>query len=111
MVSFKGIGQWCATFMGEALQEGCVVKVGDAGVAAPCAAGEDFVGVVLCAEKDAAAVQVGGFAQVRWSGAAPDKAYVALVADGQGGVQLGESGRKYWVVDKDESTQSVMILL
>ena len=111
MVSFKGIGQCCATFMGEALEEGCVVKVSAAGTAAACEAGEAFVGMVLCSEKDVATVQVSGFAEVKCSGSAPAVGYVALVADGKGGVQSGEGGKKVWVVDKDETEQTVMILL
>ena len=111
MVSFKGIGQCCATFMGEALEEGCVVKVSAAGTVAQCEADEAFLGVVICAEEDAATVQVGGFAQVKYSGSAPAVGFVSLVADGKGGVQSGEGGKKVWVVDKDETEQTAMILL
>ena len=111
MVSFKGIGQWCATFMGAQLQEGSVVKVNANGEAAACENGEAFIGAVICTDGEAATVQLGGFAEVSYSGTAPALGYTGLVADGKGGVQAGESGEKHWVVDKDETAQRVMILL
>ena len=40
MVSFNGIGQWCATFLGENIPEGSVVKVSEAQTVAACGAGE-----------------------------------------------------------------------
>ena len=39
MVSFNGIGQWCATFLGEDITLGSVVKVSGAQTVAACAAG------------------------------------------------------------------------
>ena len=109
-VSFEGIGQWCATFLGEA-QEGSVVKVDGAGKIAPCEAGDAFCGAVVSAKGDACTVQMGGFATLGYGGEAPALGYTALAADGQGGVQSGESGEKYWVVDRDETGKTVTVLL
>lgn len=130
-VSFEGIGQWCATFMGD-VQEGHVVKVDGAGAAAECQAGDAFCGAAVWARKDACTVQMGGFARLRYSGAAPALGYTALCADGKGGVQSagGQSGggteeaqsaggtegaqgggRSYWIVDVDESDGTVTVLL
>ena len=39
-ISFEGVGQVCATFGGEGLTEGHVVKITDNGTVGPCAAGE-----------------------------------------------------------------------
>ncbi len=111
MVSFKGIGQWCATFMGAQLQEGSVVKVSKNGEAVACESGDGFIGAVICIDGEAATVQLGGFAEVTYTGTAPTLGYVGLAADGKGGVQASESGKTYWVVDKDETAQSIMILL
>ena len=112
-VSFEGIGQWCATFMG-GVTEGHVVKVDSGGCVAGCAAGDPFCGVAVCAREDACTVQMGGFAAVGYSGAAPALGYTALTADGKGGVQSAgeaEGGVSRWVVDRDESGKTVTILL
>ena len=47
-VSFHGIGQVCATFLGDGT-EGQVVKMSGKGTVAACSAGESFCGVALCA--------------------------------------------------------------
>ena len=129
-VSFEGIGQWCATFLGD-VSEGSVVKVSGAGQAAACEAGDPFCGAVVCAGEDACTVQMGGFVTVPYSGTAPAPGYAALTADGLGGVQAAggaaaaavsedqetaqgttaPAGRSYWVVDVDESGRTVTILL
>ena len=111
MVSFKGIGQWCATFMGAELSEGSVVKVSAAGEVSACENSDGFIGVVVCTDKDTATVQLGGFAELSYTGTAPELGCVGLAADDNGGVLASESGEKYWVVDKDEAAQTVMILL
>jgi len=108
-VSFEGIGQWCATFLG-AVQEGGVVKVDGAGHAAPCQAGDAFCGAAVCAGEDACSVQMGGFAVLSYSGEAPAMGYTALSADGNGGVQSG-GDKCYWVVDRDEAGKTVTVLL
>ena len=62
----------------------------------------------------ACTVQMGGFAAVGYSGAAPALGYTALAADGLGGVQSAgeaEGGVSRWVVDRDESGKTVTILL
>ena len=70
-VSFEGIGQVCATFLGSGLTEGQVVKVSGRGTAAPCGEGDPFCGVAVHSAGDACAVQVRGFASVEFSGEAP----------------------------------------
>ena len=131
-ISFEGVGQVCATFLGSGLTEGQVVKLTGNGTAGACAADDGFCGVALCCKEDACTVQMGGFAAVGYSGAAPALGYTALTADGKGGVQsagqtgeesggqdsgaaasapAGQAGRSYWVVDRDESGKTVTILL
>lgn len=85
-VSFEGIGQWCATFLGD-VSEGGVVKVSGAGQAADCEAGDPFCGAAVCAGEGACTVQMGGFVTVPYSGTAPAPGYTALTADGLGGVK------------------------
>lgn len=112
-VSFHGIGQVCATFLG-AGTEGQVVKMSSAATVAPCSAGDDFCGVAVCAKGDACAVQVAGFVTVPYSGgAAPSVGYAMLSADGDGGVKTAatNAGREFLVVDVDTDAETVTILL
>lgn len=110
-VSFHGIGQVCATFLGSGT-EGQVVKVSGQDTVAPCSAGNSFCGVAVCVKDDACCVQVAGFATVPYSGdAAPSVGYAALSADGEGGVKSDENGREYLVVSADTTAKTVTILL
>ena len=111
-VSFQGIGAWCATFMGEELKEGQVVKVSGSGAAAACAAGDDFCGVVVKAGPETCAVQLGGMAAVAYSGTAPELGYTALCADGSGGVKTAtDGGRSLLVAAVDTAAQRAVIKL
>ena len=112
-VSFRGIGQVCATFLGSGT-EGKVVKVSGASTVAPCSAGDDFCGVAVCVKDGACAVQVAGFVTVPYSGeTAPSVGYAMLSADGDGGVTTAEAnaGREFLVVDVDTVAETVTILL
>ncbi len=113
-VSFNGVGQVCATFLGEKLAEGHVVKLTGNGTVGECAAGDAFCGVTTHCCGDACTVQVCGFATVRYSGSAPTVGWSALLADGSGGVKAagtGETGRQMPVVDVDTTGKTVTILL
>ena len=109
-VSFHGIGQVCATFLG-AGTEGQVVKMSSAATVAPCAADDSFCGLAVCAKDDACAVQVAGFVTVPYSGTAPSVGFAKLAADGDGGVKTAENGREYLVVSTDTTAETATILL
>lgn len=111
MVSFNGIGQWCATFLGEDIPEGSVVKVSEAQTAAACGAGDPFCGVAVAGRDGAVSVQVGGFVTVGYSEGTPAVGFTGLSANGSGGVKSDESGVKRWVVETDETAQTVTVLL
>lgn len=86
-VSFEGVGQVCATFLGGKLTEGQVVKLTGSGTVGACSAGDSFIGAALCCKDDACTVQVGGFVTVSYTGTAPTVGWCALTADGNGGVK------------------------
>jgi len=109
-VSFKGIGQWCATFLTDGTAEGSVVKISGAGSVSACGAEEPFCGVVICGREDAASVQLGGFARVGYSGELAE-GYCHLAGDGSGGVKVSEGGKAYWVAAVDSTEKRAMILL
>lgn len=113
-VSFEGVGQVCATFLGSGLTEGQVVKMTGQGKVGPCGDGDDFCGAALCCREDACTVQVRGFVTVGYSGdAAPGPGFTALCANGTGGVRAaGESGgRAYLVAATDAAAKTATILL
>ena len=91
-VSFHGIGQVCATFLGTGT-EGQVVKMSDRDTVAPCSDGNSFCGVAVCVKDDACCVQVAGFVTVPYSSTVPSVGYAKLSANGAGGVKTDESGR------------------
>ena len=109
--SFEGIGQWSATFACDGVQAGQVVKISGGGTVAPCAAGEDFCGVALTAGRDgrACAVVLGGMVTAAFTGTAPAPGWTGLAADGRGGVQAADSGRKYLVADTDGETVTFVL--
>ena len=115
-VSFEGVGQVCATFLGGRLAEGQVVKLTGNGTVGACGDGDHFIGAAICCKDDACTVQVGGFVTVSYSGAAPAVGWSALAADGKGGVKAagsGEtgSGRLLPVASVDTIAKTVTILL
>lgn len=131
-VSFEGVGQVCATFLGGKLTEGQVVKLTGSGTVGVCSAGDSFIGATLCCKDDVCTVQVGGFVTVSYSGTAPTVGWCALTADGNGGVKTAaaeaaaleeagssgtagsgktESSRMLPVVSVDTATKTVTVLL
>lgn len=115
-ISFDGIGEVAATFQ---VEESSALKAGDAA----CLTGDMQVGlgktgdipcgVVLSVAKDGCAgVQIGGLAQVRYSGTtAPQAGWCALCADGAGGVSIPEKPETGTQADTQAGTHSAMYLV
>ena len=111
-ISFEGVGQVCATFLGGSLTEGQVVKMTSGGTVGACSAGDPFCGVALCCKDDACAVQVRGFVSVSYSGTAPTVGWNTLAADGNGGVKTVTSGGMTCLAaDVDTTAKTVTIML
>lgn len=114
-VSFQGVGQVCATFLGSGLQEGQVVKMSGRKTVSACADGDGFCGVALCCREDACSVQVGGFVTVKYSGTVPSAGWAELYANGSGGVRgPGEKetgGVRCLVADADTTAKTVTLML
>lgn len=110
-ISYKGIGETCATFevaSGVTLTEGMPVKLSANGTVTACASADKFIGVVESVREGFASVIVGGFVTAAMSGTAPALGYVALVADGAGGVTAG-SGNSYLIVSVDTDTVTILL--
>ena len=110
-ISFEGVGQVCATFLGAGLTDGQVVKITDNGTVGACSAGDAFCGVALCCKDDACTVQVSGFVTVKYSGTAPKPGWTGLAADGEGGIKSAGSGTAYLVADVNDEAKTVTIML
>ncbi len=110
-VSFDGIGERLVTFLANNVTKGHVVRISAAGTVSECAANGAFDGVCIFTEDGTAAVRLGGFVTVGYSGSAPGYGRAVLVANGLGGVKAAESGDTYVVVDKDTAAHTVTIIL
>lgn len=115
-ISFEEIGTVAATFYtGEGVERGMAVKMGASETVEPCQAGDRICGVALSVAGDKmGAVQVSGFARVRTEDAAVTPGWMALVADGRGGVKkaaTGEVGGEYLVVSTDAVEKTAVVLL
>lgn len=114
-VSFQGVGQVCATFLGSGLSRGQIVKISGRGTVAACSDGDRFCGAAVCCRDDACSVQVGGFVTAGYSGNAPGVGWTALCADGSGGVRVlkaGETGgAAYLLADVDTAAKTVTFML
>lgn len=110
-VSFEEIGRLSVTFAAESGEAGQVCKVTGNAAVSPCAADEVFCGVMEGIRGGFAGVQLHGFATVSYTGTAPSVGYCNLVADGNGGVKTGSSGRSYLVVNVDPAAETATIEL
>lgn len=111
-VNFNGIGDKTVTFKADTATEGYVCKVSANGTVANCAAGDKFIGVARHIRAGYADVQLGGYAQLSYTGTtAPTLGWCALSADGSGGVKADAAGRQYLVVEMDASKGTLGIFL
>ena len=111
-VSFEEIGAVAASFLaGDNAQKGQMVNISTADTVDGCSADGRFCGLALdVAEDGMACVQVAGFARVPCSDAGVTPGWVALAADGKGGVKKAASGgREYLVVSTDGQTAVVLL--
>lgn len=111
-VSFEEIGQMAATFQANSgLSLGQVCKLTENGTVGPCAAGDDFCGVVSVQRGGYAAAVVRGFVTLPYTGdTAPAVGWCTLAADGNGGVAVPESGgRSILVVCVENGTVTVLL--
>ena len=110
-VCFEDIGHMSATFAAASGEAGQVVKVVDNGAVAPCEEGEAFCGVLEGVRKGFAAVQLHGFVTLPYTGSAPALCYNTLVANGNGGIKIGSSGKDCLVVSVDTDVMVATIEL
>lgn len=113
-ICFEGVGQTAATFQvdGDSLLPGMAVTLAGSGTVGLGADGDAPCGVLLGGVRSgAAAVQIGGAAQVGYTGTAPEAGWQELVCDGQGGVKTAAGGLKCLVLAVDEDGKTAVIKL
>ena len=114
-ICFEGVGQVTATFKadGGEVRPGMAVSLTGYGAVGPGAAGDARGGVVLGGVRGgAAAVQIGGVAQVGYSGAVPKAGWQELACDGQGGVKaVSTGGLKCLVLAADTQDKTIVVKL
>ena len=117
-ICFEGVGQVAATFRvkdGEDSQAGMAVTLKKSGTVELGTDGDAVCGVLLGSVRGgAAAVQIGGVAQVGYSGEkAPGVGWQKLACDGKGGVRIAanDGGARCLVLAVDEDKKSVVVKL
>lgn len=111
-ISLSGYNEAVATLIcGENAKKGDIVKISENYTVAPCAAGNDFAGVILSASEGRAAVQLGGSVTLPYSGTAPALGYTAVSADGAGGIKADTAGRKMLIFAVDTDAKLADIIL
>ena len=111
-ISFDAIGEKYVTFAaGENAEAGKVCKVDAEQTVNACAQGDAFCGVIANVRGDAAAVIMGGYTEIVYSGSVPGYGYVKLAADANGGVKADDGGREYLVVHVDETNGMIGLFL
>lgn len=111
--SYEGIGQVVATFANpEGIEPGMAVTIVDNDTVGMGYEGDFLCGVVLTAEGDVCAVQVGGFVKVRYSGTSAGVGFEQVGVDGSGGIVFAVGDGCYHpVVDVDAENHTAVIKL
>ena len=97
------LGQVCTTmYLQGSAADNTVCKMHANDTVAACAAGNDFIGVVVGKRDGLACVQVAGFVTLHYTG---------TTGDGKGGVAVTENAKKYRVLRVDTAAKTVGLYL
>lgn len=112
-IALNGFQENVATFEAESnVAAGMPVKMTGNGVVGACEGDDAFCGVAVSVRGGFAAVQLGGYVQVPYSGAtAPAVGYQTLSATADGKVQVSSEGRSILVTDVDTAAKVCGIIL
>lgn len=114
-VAFNGIENLVVTFQAGTVVVGNPATMSANNTVRNASGGIAPVGIVRNKRNDHAAVQVKGYAELKYSGStAPGLGWNSLVADGSGGLRLaatGETGRNCLVVSLDTVNKTMGLFL
>lgn len=110
-ISFKGFNEQVLAFKTQGtVEEGMLVKMSDNATVTPCAGGNDFIGVAVYTHADIAAVQVGGYVSLPYSGTKPTLGKASICAASTNQIKTG-GDKTVTVVEIDEVNSTAGILL
>ncbi len=111
-ISLNGFNEQVATFESEPVAAGTPVKMTGNGIVGACADKDAFCGVALTERGGFAAVQLKGYVQLSYTGAAvPAVGYQTLSAAAGGKIQADPAGRSFLVTDVDTAAKRCGIIL
>ena len=109
--SYEDIGHFSVTFPADGCSEGAVCTMGVEGLVRNCEAGEPILGKTEYMTPTYAAIQIGGFVEVNYSGTAPQLGYQKLSGDGDGGVKADSNGQAFWVISVNREYRTLIMKL
>lgn len=112
-ICFDAIGEKYVTFLAsEGTEQGTVCKLSANDTVGGCGENDVFCGVAAEVKNGCAAVVMGGYVELPYTGTAPAVGYALLAADGKGGVCTAASGgRSCLVVHVDTAEKKIGLFL
>lgn len=112
-ICFDAIGEKYVTFLAaEGTEQGTVCKLSANDTVGGCGENDVFCGVAAEVKNGCAAVVMGGYVELPYTGTAPSVGYALLAADGKGGVRTAASGgRSCLVVRVDTAEKKIGLFL
>lgn len=111
-VSFQGTAELVVSFEeGTSVVAGAPVMLEANQKVTAAAADALFVGVALHSRCGVTAVQLKGYVELPYSGAAPALGFATLAADGAGGVKSLSAGLRVLVISVDTVAQTIALYL
>ncbi len=110
-ISFKGFNEQVITFkvQGE-VEPGTLVKMCESETVESCASGDEFIGIAVNVHGGIAAVQVGGYIDLPYSGTAPSLGSTSISAANAAQIKNG-GDMTVKVISLDEANSTAGILL
>lgn len=109
--SYEEIGHLSVTFPTDGCTVGKACTMNSYGLVRDCAEGEAVLGMTESRYGNQAAVQIGGFVEISYSGETPETGYKKMVADGIGGMKTDADGFRYWVMAVDRTKKTIIVKL
>ncbi len=110
-ISFKGFNEQVITFriQGE-VEPGTLVKMCESETVEPCTSGDEFIGIAVHVHGGIAAVQVGGYVDLPYSGTAPSLGSSSISAAGSAQIKnSGDMTVKVISIDETNSTAGILL--
>ena len=111
MISNKGFLVEHITLLCEDNDTSGVVCMKENNTCGIAASDDKFLGIMVNNRNGVAAVQVKGYAEIKYSGDALELGIEKVCCDGEGGIKSAENGREVIVLSVDTSDNTVSIIM